>query len=115
MADHPDTTNADHIASTSSILAALQKITASALKEAGYPDAALLISDWPELVGSKIGRAILHIRNKTQSGEEITHEDEALVEDALKEEHAKSAQLLGLLMSSAVGETLNASPRWDGA
>ncbi len=69
----------------------------------GYPKVAEVITDWPELAGSQLGKAILKLRHKTESGETVTSADDASLEQALRAEPEGAAQLLGLTLANALG------------
>jgi hypothetical protein len=97
-----------HLAPPSSITSSLIRLAASTAKAAGYKRTAELITEWPELAGSKLGVLIMRLRNKTDEGGTITAADQSEVETALAEQPQAAAQLLGIVVDAASSATLSA-------
>jgi hypothetical protein len=90
----------DSLVSASNVTAILMRIAGSALQASGHKEASRLLKNWPEIIGSKIGKPFNRIQEKKNKGEEITRQDKQALEKALNENPKEAATLLGLLISS---------------
>ncbi|MGA2904696.1 MAG: hypothetical protein ABSD98_12755 [Candidatus Korobacteraceae bacterium] len=96
--------SAHHGVPTASLTTAALRFAASTIRAAGYPATAQLITEWPELLGTKLGKIILRLGNQ----QKITTEDENIFEAALKDAPAETAQVVGIMMTASLVPTLGA-------
>jgi flagellar hook-basal body complex protein FliE len=110
MTDHSDSSHepGHPSAPASSISASVLRLGAAIFRGAGYTKTADAITGWPELLGGKIGEALKKLRNAESSGQPITMDAEKELENAMKENPAEAAQVLGAVMASVVGQPLSA-------
>lgn len=110
MTDHSDPSHepGHPSAPAASISASVLRLAAATAKGAGYTKTAEAITGWPELVGGKIGAALKKLRNAETSGQPITAAAEKELENAMKENPAAAAQVLGAVMGAVVGQPLAA-------
>jgi hypothetical protein len=109
MDEHASHTPEGHsLISPTNVTAILMRIAGSALQASGHDKASELLKNWPEIIGSKIGKPFNKIQEKRLKGQEITQEDKKALEKALNENPKEAATLLGLLIAEATQGTLDA-------
>ena len=98
-----------HHAPSASLTSAVIRMAAATAKAAGYVKVGTLITDWPEITGTKLGELIRKLRNAEQSGKTVTAAEQAEIEKALEANPQAAAQLLGLVVSSSSQKVLDAA------
>jgi hypothetical protein len=109
MDGHSEPSHGDHSpVSPTSIAGMISRVLAGTLGELGYKRAEVIVNQWPEILGGKIGQVIKKIQGKQARGEKITPEDDQELAKALEESPKEAATLLGLLTADLVRDTVDA-------
>jgi hypothetical protein len=107
-ADHSHSGDDQHHAPTANLTASVVRMAAATAKTLGYERTAKLITNWPELAGTKIGQLILKMRHQQDAGQAVTPEQETAIETTMREEPAAAAQILAIVVGGASGQILSA-------
>jgi hypothetical protein len=106
--EHSEHSHDDSRVSPTSIAGMISRIVARALRDSGYKKGEVIVTQWPEIVGGKIGQLIRKIQGKQAKGEEITPEEAQELTEALEQNPREAATLLGLLTADLVRDTVDA-------